>query len=316
MKTKLKIQNPHDKLFKETWSNLLNAKSFLENYLPKDILKITQLDSLEICKDTFIEKDLKEYYSDMLYKVKFKEETGHIYFLFEHKSYPESRIHLQLLEYMIKIWRLDLKQNRRLPIIIPLVMYHSPHKWKTGDKFSSILSGPTDLMSEYIPDFKYILYDISRYSDDEIKGTVTARVVMLLFKHIFDQDFPEKLEKIFPLLKDLIEKETGLQYLESLLKYIFSNDVDLSTERIKTIVANTLSKSKGDFVMTLAEKLRQEGRQEGSYDTYYTLIQNMKKNDLSNEEIARLTNIDIDIVKKLINKEQVEIPLHLLNPNS
>ena len=44
--------------------------------LPKDILKITQLDSLEICKDTFIEKDLKEYYSDMLYKVKFKEETG------------------------------------------------------------------------------------------------------------------------------------------------------------------------------------------------------------------------------------------------
>ncbi len=88
-------------------------------------------------------------------------------------------------------------------------------------------------MSDYNPDFKYILYDISRYSDDEIKGTVAARVVMLLFKHIFDHDFPNKLEEIFPLLKDLIEKETGLQYLESLLKYIFSNEVDLSTERIR-----------------------------------------------------------------------------------
>ena len=39
----------------------------------------------------------------------------------------------------------------------------------------------------------------------------------------------------------------------------------------------------------------------------------MKKNNLSDEEIARLTNIDIDIVKKFINKEHIEIPLHLLD---
>ena len=38
---------------------------------------------------------------------------------------------------------------------------------------------------------------------------------------------------------------------------------------------------------------------------------NMKKNNLSEKEIARLINIDI--VKKIINKEQCEIPLHLLD---
>jgi len=73
--------------------------------------------------------------------------------------------------------------------------------------------------------------------------------------------------------------------------------------------------------MTTAEKLRQEGlqkglqkgRQEGSYNTYFNLIHNMKKNNLSEKEIARLINIDIDIVKKIINKEQCKIPLHLLD---
>ncbi|MBU0994489.1 MAG: Rpn family recombination-promoting nuclease/putative transposase [Proteobacteria bacterium] len=39
----------------------------------------------------------------MLYKVTLGEEPGYIYFLFEHKSWPDALIHLQLLEYMINI---------------------------------------------------------------------------------------------------------------------------------------------------------------------------------------------------------------------
>ncbi len=260
-----KIQNSHDSLFKETWSNKANAKAFLENYLPKKLLGVVNLDSLEICKDTFIENDLKNYYSDMLYKVNLGDSPGYIYFLFEHKSYPDKLVHLQLLEYMIKIWRLDLKQHKKkkLSIIVPLLLYHGSKKWKVKKQFSSILSGPVDIMSDYIPDFRYILYDLSKYSDNEIKGTITARVVMLIFKHIFDHDFSDKLPDIFSLLKDLSEKETGLQYFESLIKYIFSNVEDITTEQFQTIVSNTLSEDKGGMIMTLAEKLRNEGLEKG-----------------------------------------------------
>ena len=52
------IVNPHDKLFRETWSDLASAKSFLRHYLPPEVLAVTALDTLEICKDSFIEKDL------------------------------------------------------------------------------------------------------------------------------------------------------------------------------------------------------------------------------------------------------------------
>ncbi|MBU1195866.1 MAG: Rpn family recombination-promoting nuclease/putative transposase [Proteobacteria bacterium] len=260
-----KLQNSHDSLFKETWSNKANARAFLENYLPKNVLSVVTLDSLEICKDTFIENDLKNYYSDMLYKVDFEGTPGYIYFLFEHKSYPDKLVHLQLLEYMLKIWRLDLKQHKtkKLSIIIPLLLYHGPQKWTAKESFSSMLKGPVDIMKDYIPDFRYVLYDLSRYSDNDIKGTITARVVMLIFKHIFKQDFAQKLPGIFTLLKDLSEKETGLQYFESLIKYIFSNVEDITPEQFQTIVSNTLSEDKGGMIMTLAEKLRDEGRQKG-----------------------------------------------------
>ena len=120
------IVNPHDKLFRETWSDLATAKSFLRDYLPKEVLAHIALDTLEICKDSFVEKDLKEFYFDLLYKVELAGACSYIYILFEHKSYQDKRAPLQLLEYMLKIWRLFLKQNsaERLPIVIPLVLYH------------------------------------------------------------------------------------------------------------------------------------------------------------------------------------------------
>ena len=50
-----------------------------------------------------------------------------------------------------------------------------------------------------------------------------------------------------------------MQYFESLIKYLFSNVEDITTEKIHFIVSNTLSEEKGGIIMTLAEKIRKEG---------------------------------------------------------
>jgi len=39
----------------------------------------------------------------------------------------------------------------------------------------------------------------------------------------------------------------------------------------------------------------------------------MKKNNLSDKDISLLTNLDIEIVKKILNKECIEILLYLLD---
>ncbi|HAO19175.1 MAG TPA: transposase, partial [Desulfobacteraceae bacterium] len=49
------ITNPHDKLFRETLSDREVAADFLKNYLPEDVLSLINLNSLEICKDSFVE---------------------------------------------------------------------------------------------------------------------------------------------------------------------------------------------------------------------------------------------------------------------
>ncbi|WP_245532037.1 Rpn family recombination-promoting nuclease/putative transposase [Desulfobacter postgatei] len=152
------VSNPHDKLFRETWSNLENARSFLHHYLPHDVLCLMDLDTLEISKDSFVEKELSDYYSDMLYKVMLSGKPGFVHVLFEHKSYYDKHVHLQILEYMVKIWRLFIKQQKKkkeaLPIVIPLLICHGKRSWPEDKvRLSSFLSGPVDELSGYIPDF-------------------------------------------------------------------------------------------------------------------------------------------------------------------
>ena len=226
---------------------------------------------MEISKDSFIEKDLADYYSDILYRVNLTGgNQGLIYVLFEHKSYYDKYVHLQLLEYMVKIWRLHIKQHKgkegRLPIVIPLLICHGRNEW-SGDteQLTSLLSGPVDELAGYIPDFGFELYDLHRYSDDQIKRTIASRVILLLLKHIRDPDLPQKLPGIFALMRTLMERETGLQWLEVVVRYLASalDEEELSWEQIKDIAEQAISKETRGYVMTLEEKVKNEGRLEG-----------------------------------------------------
>lgn len=261
------VGNPHDKLFRETWSNLENARSFLHHYLPHHVLRLMDLDTLEISKDSFVEKELSDYYSDMLYKVMLSGNPGFVHVLFEHKSYYDKHVHLQILEYMVKIWRLFIKQKKKkeaLPIVIPLLICHGKRSWPEDKvRLSSFLSGPVDELSGYIPDFGFHLHDLTRFTDKDIKGTVMARVVLLLFKHVFDPDLQKKLPAILSLMKSLMEKETGLQYLETVLRYLFNTMDDISAEAIREVAEQALSAKEGAYIMTLAERLRKEGEIRG-----------------------------------------------------
>jgi len=58
----MKIQNPHDRFFKETLGKVEVAKDFLNNYLPGNIIKVIDVDTLEPQKDSFIIRNCKKVF--------------------------------------------------------------------------------------------------------------------------------------------------------------------------------------------------------------------------------------------------------------
>jgi len=62
-----------------------------------------------------------------------------------------------------------------------------------------------------------------------------------------------------------MEKETGLQWLEVVIRYLASarEEDDLSAKKIVEIAEQAISKETGGYIMTLAERLRNEGEERG-----------------------------------------------------
>ena len=298
------LNSPHDHFFKKVFSQKEIARDFIENYLPKELTKIINTKELKIVKDSFIDKELKNSFSDMVYKVDIHNNPGYLYLLFEHKSYPDKLVSFQLLKYLTKIWDLHLKQNNtnKLPFILPLVVYHGREKYNISLKFSSLLA-KEKVLKEYIPDFKYLLYDFSQYSHTEIIGSVQSRLFLKIIQNIFKDDFEKELDEIFSLFRELNDTNTVLEYFETAMRYII-NIREISIQNLKTKVNKTIPERSGDL-MSLGEKLRKEGRKEGR-------IEGLKEGKLEN---LRET-ISIQLTKKLnINKMPDQISQKINSAN-
>ncbi|EGQ26756.1 transposase [Sporosarcina newyorkensis 2681] len=269
----MKIQNPHDKFFKETFGNVAVAKDFLHHYLPQNIMQVIDVNTLEPQKDSFINEELQENFSDLLFKVNINQREGFIYFLFEHKSYTSKTTAFQLLKYMTEIWEAKMKKEdvNELPMIIPLVIYHGKNNWNVKTQLGDMIKGFHDLPSDiqsYIPNFEYLLYDITRYSDEEIKGHAQLRILLTIFRDIFTKDnegLRESIYRAVSYLKELDDKQTGLEYLETLMRYIFSAGKNLTSSEVDKLMKRieTTYPEGRDVVMTLAEGFREEGMMEG-----------------------------------------------------
>ena len=305
----MKIQNPHDKFFKETFSKIEVARDFINNYLPQSIISIVDLDTLEPQKDSFINEELQEVFSDMLFRVNINKREGYIYFLFEHKSYNSRNISFQLLKYMIEIWEARVKKENcsELPIIIPLVIYHGSDEWNIKTTLGEMIKGYKELpedVKKYVPDYEYLLYDLSRYTNEEIKGEVQLRILLTIFRDVFTKDNKAIIETVLRAaehLGKLENQQTGIEYFETFMKYILNASRKLTKEDVEDIIKKVEANypEGSEVVMTLAEQFREEGELRGE-------LRGELKGELRGE-IKALSKTAIRLLTKKFGKLPEEI---------
>ena len=104
------ISNPHDRYFREIFSDPVVAQDLLRNYLPSQVVESLDLTTLVLQKESFIDEDLRQHFTDLLYTVQQRNGApAQVYILFEHKSYPDRLTSFQLLRYLVRIWERMLR---------------------------------------------------------------------------------------------------------------------------------------------------------------------------------------------------------------
>ncbi len=170
--------NPHDKLFKETFSRVELAAAELQSIFAPELSAQLDWSTLELATSQDERVGEGERSHDLLFQVQRTGDAGsaYIFVLFEHQRTSDSDMALRLLDYMVRIWRRarrELPSGSLLPPIMPVVLSHAPGGWRAVTRFVDLLgpAGPARAPFEpYTPDFVYVVDDLSKLDDEGLRA--------------------------------------------------------------------------------------------------------------------------------------------------
>lgn len=262
------IAKPHDAAFKALFSQKNVAQDVIVNNLPPEIIKILELDSLVKIDGSFITKDLKEKFTDIIYQVRINKKDTYIALLLEHKSSPDKLTALQVARYIIEFWAKEIKQGKKeISIIIPIVIYHGKKEWKHSTDIRSLITNYDELpgyIKAKLPVLDHEFINIGTHEDKEfIKYEPITRMILRSMKYIFygkDKIIEELLLSADELPEAFDEEE--LYYIVDVLFIYFQNTGDKITEQDLARKIREQGR-KGEKIMTILQAREQKGREEG-----------------------------------------------------
>ena len=265
------VRIAHDSFFKQVFSRKETARSFLQEFLPAEVVACLDLETLDAMKDSFVDDELNASFSDLCYTVRtIAGDYVVIHLLFEHKSFADPLSAFQMLKYVVRINEHRLRDGLPLCCVIPLLIYHGAERWNVPRDYQSLVNTP-DATKHFLPQFAFQLYDLSQFDDNDIRGTLFLRAAMLSLKYVYRPEMADRLSDILGLLVAIANEPVSVECIRLVLLYIGRASPTVSVEQLKRVVENTVEITGKSIMPTIAETLsaeariqgRQEGRQEG-----------------------------------------------------
>ena len=259
------LATPHDGFCKYVLGRTEQAGAFLAHFLPTAIVAPLDLATLAPLPGSFVDQALANHHSDLLFSVTDKDGAPTlVYVLFEHKSEADKKTPLQLLRYMERIWDAHVKDGGSLPLppILPIVVHQGAAPWPFPPTFESIVQARSDF-SLFVPKFAFHLVDLCRINDADLPTDPFLGVALRVMKHVQLPDLPEAIAAAAILFRALLQRPTGLDFLKTVLKYIFNTTTTPRRKDVWTALEHAVSPEGDKHMQTIAESWVEEGFNKG-----------------------------------------------------
>jgi len=268
-------RNVHDHLVKEVFRRLPEARSLFLAFLTEQQLQVLDLESLRCIPGTFVDEALRGRQTDLLFSVHCRGAPVLVYLLFEHKSAQDRWLVLQLMIYVTRIWthwREQHGERCRLPMILPVVLYHGTRPWNQPLRLIDLCDAEgrnLEILGPGQPTLPLTLIDLSRFSEQQIeaacaRGTAITTLTMLLLKSIRAAGLLDRLRAWLPVVRRARAETGGRQMLELLVEYSMlgtREEVDLGG--LSDVLRQAVGSETEELVMNTGEKLIRQGEEQG-----------------------------------------------------
>ncbi|MDU2939661.1 MAG: Rpn family recombination-promoting nuclease/putative transposase [Enterobacteriaceae bacterium] len=286
---------PHDAVFKTFLSRVETARDFIKIHLPPALLNLCDLNTLRLEPGSFVEDDLRQYYSDILYSLKTTCGEGYIHVLIEHQSSPDRHMAFRLMRYAIAVMQRHLEAGHTLlPLVIPILFYQGertpyPYSMNWLDDFHD----PQRARQLY--DNAFPLVDITIIPDEQIMHHRSMAALTLVQKHIRQRDMARLLDQLAALL---MMEQMSRQQIVGLVNYMIRAGDAQSIEPLLYELAQRVPKH-GETLMTMAEELLQRGIQKGKFNALLEIAQKMLQRGFDSQAIMEITGLSKDELQQL-----------------
>lgn len=159
---------------------------------------------------------------------------------------------------------------------MPVVLYQGPEAWAASTRFLDLVDLPADLLEvvrEHLPDFRFVLDDLSLQADQEIRARTRhplAALALLLLKHARDQRdaFLTALREAADLLRQ-VEDKGDLLLTSSYILVVGQ----VTVREIEATLGEAVTPQVREAVMTAAERLIEQGRLQERLDMLKVLLE-------------------------------------------
>ena len=284
------INNPHDKYVRALMQDPKIAAEFFAEYADEDLKQHIDLTAIELQNTSFITDDLKEYFSDLVYKCPYfadaanqhqADQPARMILLVEHQSTLDRYIPVRVFHYLFNFLNQELRllksqqsQQDKLPPFYALIFYNGK---QSLDDFSSKLTDcfddPLGIVSKMLNEpIKVInVNDLSDQPLNEQPSYEQAKneqsvidIISDSLKYTGRKDVINTLEQLLPKLHAR-EKGYSLDISKLMIQYLLSVGGSIKLKKIKQLkqFIDEISREMGDKFMTIAEQLQEVGFKKG-----------------------------------------------------
>ena len=308
---KASASTPHDAVFKTFLRHPETARDFLQIHLPASLRELCDLQTLKLESDSFIEENLRAYYSDVLWSVKTTDGDGYIYVVIEHQSTPDAHMAFRLMRYAVAAMQKHLDAgHQQLPLVVPMLFYHgatSPYPFSLNwlDEFAD------PQLAKTLYGCPFPLIDVTVMPDDDIVQHRRVALLELMQKHIRQRDLSGITESLAAVV---MLGYTNRRQLRMLFHYMLQYGNTAEPGVFLRRLARRLPQYE-ETLMSIAQKLKQEGRQqgrlegreeghleglqEGSRREALRIAGSMLQNGLDKEMVQKITGLSADELQPL-----------------
>ncbi len=295
--------DPHDALCKAAFSRTEDAVGAIQAALPPAVLAQLDLRSLRLSPASYVDERLGKSFSDLVYEVDVAGQPGFVCFLlYEHQSTEDPLAALWAVYYMVRLWDRWLADHpgaKKVPPVIPIVLYHGARPWTAPLTLGALLDVPDAAraaLGDLLPELRIQLDDLSRASDEALRArSVSAfgRLAFLLLKHgrtLRARPGPDSLGAFVRSVVDLLAALHRSDRQRAWV-YILGVTAEPEADLVIEALCEALPREQQEDVMTAGEALRLEGRRQGKRQALLAQLR-IKFKQLSAEAERRVTEAD------------------------